>query len=61
MNTNTIKKFVICTLVYCHTVIGLKQSELLLADLPPECEEFLILDDSTRNVNHGFERVVYCI
>ena len=43
-------------LVICLTaaVIGSSASEL-----PPQCYEYLILDDSTRNVNHGVEEA-YC-
>ena len=43
-------------LVICLTaaVIGSSASEL-----PPECNDYLILDDSTRNVNHGQEKF-YC-
>ena len=28
------------------------------SELPPECTEYLILDDPSRNVNHGYE--MYC-
>ena len=42
--------------VICFTV----QSDVVMPgnDLPPECEEYLVLDDPTRNVNHGWRP--YC-
>lgn len=39
-------------------MIPLKKTSVTVTELPPECNDYLILDDSTRNVNHGSER--YC-
>ena len=33
---------------------------LVLAQLPPQCNEYLILDDLTRNINHGNNNEFYC-
>ena len=42
-------------LVICLTAAVIGSS---VTELPPECNDYLILDDSTRNVNHGEEN--YC-
>ena len=39
-------------LVICLTAAVIGSS---VTELPPECNHYLILDDPTRNVNHGFE------
>ena len=46
MMTNIIGVFVMLLAIYLADAAS---------ELPPECNDYLVLDDPTRNVNHGYE------
>ena len=53
----TINHLFICTIFTSNLATSITQTEDD-PDLPHECSQYLVLDDPTRNVEHGWES--YC-